>query len=82
MINHQQLFVIPKEISPRSINTLLGDRILDRLAEKSVAVGDFQGGVQIRLKGRNVTIDISDATVRELIARYIRLDFRDMIFNV
>lgn len=74
--------IIPKDITPRSINDLLAAKILDRLEHKTVVVGDFNGGVQIRLKGRQITIDITDTVVRELIAQYIRRDFRDLVFNV
>lgn len=81
-IEEDFIAVIPKGISPRSINDLLAARILERLHNKSVTVGDFAGGVQIQLKGRQITIDISDAVVRELIAQYIRRDFRDLVFNV
>ncbi len=81
-IEEEFIAVIPKGISPRSINDLLAARILERLHQKSVTVGDFSGGVQIQLKGKQITIDISDAVVRELIAQYIRRDFRDLIFNV
>lgn len=74
--------VIPKEIPPRAINTLLADKVLERLKGQSVVLGDLQGGVQIRMKGRGITIDISDAVVRDLIARYIRRDLRDLVFKV
>jgi len=74
--------VIPKGISPRSINELLASKTLERLHNKSVVAGDFAGGVQIQMKGRQITIDISDAVVRELIGQYIRRDFRDLVFNV
>ncbi|HEX2582503.1 MAG TPA: HrpE/YscL family type III secretion apparatus protein [Chlamydiales bacterium] len=73
---------IPKEIPARSINALLGKNILERLKNKSVELGDFQGGVQIKMQGRQITIDISNEVVRELIAAYIRRDFRDLIFQV
>ncbi len=73
---------IPKEITARSINALLGQSILDRLKNKSVELGDFHGGVQIKMRGRQITIDISDEVVRELIAAYIRRDFRDLIFQI
>lgn len=73
--------LIPKEISPKSINALLASQILNKLEKGSVSVGDFDGGVKIALKGRKMTIDMSDAVVRELIAQYIRRDFRDLIFN-
>ena len=74
--------VIPKDIPARTINALLGNNILERLKHKSVELGDFHGGVQIKMKGRQITIDISDEVVRELIASYIRRDFRDLLFQV
>lgn len=81
-IDEEFVAVIPKEITPRSINALLGDQVLAKLASKSVVIGDFAGGAQIQMKGRHLTIDISDLAVKELIAGYIHRDFRDMIFGV
>lgn len=73
---------IPKGISPRSINELLTARVLERLKNRTVVASDFGGGLQIQLKGRQITIDITDAVVRDLIAQYIRRDLRDLVFNV
>lgn len=72
---------IPKAISPRAINAELATEMLDRLKNRSVTVGDFGGGVKIQFLGRQITLDISDTAVRELIALYIRRDFRDMVFS-
>ena len=74
--------IIPKSISPRSINSLLAAHVLERLKKEGISVGEFAGGAQIQLKGRRITLDISDAVVRELIAQYIRRDFRDLVFSV
>lgn len=74
--------VVPKGISARSISSLLASQVLERLQNQVLAIGDFHGGVQIRLKGKQITIDMTDEAVRELIAQYIRRDFRDMVFNV
>lgn len=74
--------IIPKSITPRQISSLLLGQIAHRLKEKEMTIGDFSGGVQLRLKGRQISIDITDRVVRELIALYIRRDFRDLIFNV
>ncbi len=73
---------IPKGISPRTINELLAVHILERLQNRTVVASDILGGVQIQLIGRQITIDISDEVVRELIAQYIRRDLRDLIFNI
>ena len=81
-IEEEFVAVIPKTISPRSINSLIASQFLERLQKQTVVVGDFAGGVQIQLKEKEITIDISDATVRDIIASYIRRDFRDMVFSV
>ena len=73
---------IPKGITPRVINEMLAARILERLENQTCVASDIGGGVQIQLKGRQITIDISDAVVRELIGQYIRSDLRDLVFNV
>ncbi len=74
--------LIPKEISPRAINELLSAKVLEKLKNKLTAAPEIGGGVQIQLKDRKITIDISDTFVRELIAQYIRKDLRDLVFNV
>ena len=74
--------IIPKSVTARSINALLVERFLGRLKEKSVVVGDFDGGMQIKLHDRKITIDVSDRALRELIADFIRRDFRDLLFQV
>ncbi len=79
-VEEEFVAVIPKGISARSINSYLTSQILEKLQVQEI--GDFAGGVQIRIKGRQITIDISDAAVRELIGQYIRRDFRDLIFNI
>lgn len=73
---------IPRSISPRSINILLADQFLKKIEGESVKVGELTGGVQISLKGRKVTIDISDVALKELISLYIRRDFRDLVFGL
>lgn len=73
--------LIPGTVSPRSINSLLVRQFLERLEKQSVAVGDFSGGVQIKLRNRKITIDVSDEAVRELLASYIRSDFRELVFQ-
>ncbi len=81
-INEELSVVIPKSVTPRSINELLVERFLERLQKNSVALGDFDGGIQIKLLDRKITIDISDRVIRELIADYIRHDFRELVFQV
>ena len=73
--------LIPSSISPRAVNSLLVRQFLERLEKQSVSIGDFSGGVQLKLRDRKITIDITDEAVRELLASYIRSDFRDLVFQ-
>jgi V/A-type H+-transporting ATPase subunit E len=73
--------VIPKQVSAESVNRLLIEGILKRLKDQSVTVGTFAGGAQVKLLGKKMTIDISDKALKELLAGYVRKDFRKLIFN-
>lgn len=72
----------PKGVSVRSVNALLTSQILERLKRHPIELSDFEGGVQIHFKDRRVTLDLSNRVLRELIATYIRRDFRDLVFAV
>ncbi len=73
---------IPAKVPARAVNELLAAELLHKLREKSVLIGTIVGGIEVKLHHDNITIDISDATLRELVASYIRKDFREMIFSV
>jgi V/A-type H+-transporting ATPase subunit E len=73
---------VPAAVPARSVNLLLAHEILEKLREKSVLVGPLTGGIEVKLHKENITVDISDAALKELVANYIRKDFREMIFGV
>lgn len=73
---------VPAAVPARSVNMLLAQEILDHLKEKSVLVGPLTGGIEVKLHKENITVDLSDAALKELVANYIRKDFREMIFGV
>lgn len=73
--------LIPKTASPEKINALLAKQLLDRLKEHSVKVGEFAGGVQVKLVDKKMTIDMSSQALVELLTRYLRDDFRQLFFK-
>ena len=81
-INGDLSAYIPKEVKAESINKMLATDILDTLKEKKVLEGNFSGGAKIKLISDQMTLDISDEALRELVANFIRKDFREMIFNM
>lgn len=73
---------VPAAVPARSVNMLLSHEIIEKLKEKSVLVGPLTGGIEVKLHQENITLDISDAALKELVANYIRKDFRELIFGV
>lgn len=73
--------LIPPQVPSEKVNALLLKDILDKLREKSVVVGEFIGGVQLKLHDRKLTLDLSDEALKELISHYIRDDFRKLLFQ-
>lgn len=73
--------LIPQTVSTKEVNTILGERLLARLKEKSVIIGGFSGGAQVKIHDKQMTIDITDAALQELLAGYVRKDFRKFFFR-
>jgi V/A-type H+-transporting ATPase subunit E len=71
---------VPAAVPARSVNALLAHDILAKLKEKSVLVSSIAGGIEVKLHKENLTIDISAAALKELVAGYIRKDFREILF--
>ncbi len=72
---------IPAAVPAKAVNGLLAQEILDKLREKSVLLGEMEGGVEVKLHQENITVDISDIALKELVASYTRKEFRDMFFG-
>ncbi len=72
---------IPAQIPADKVNAILVKEIIDKLSEKSVTVGDFFGGVKLKLLDRKLTLDLSDDALKELLGSYIRKDFRELLFQ-
>ena len=73
---------LPKHVSQRAITSCLAAYVLEKLQAHPIVLTDFEGGAQITLKEQRMTLDFSDRVVRELIASYIRRDFRELVFSV
>lgn len=72
--------VIPSAVDPQDVNALLGKDLLEKLREKSVLIGTKKGGVELKLHKENITIDLSDTALLELMIQYVRKDFHQYFF--
>lgn len=73
---------VSASVAPRDVNALIAPQVLNRLKEKGVLVGTFAGGIQVKLAGENLMIDLSEEALTELLSSYVRKDFREMFFSV
>ncbi len=71
---------IPAQVPAREVNALLAKEILEKLQEKSVLLAPIGGGIEVKIHQGNITLDLSDAAIKELLASYIRKDFRALFF--
>lgn len=72
---------IPAAIPASSVNALLTDEVKQRLREKSVLIGPITGGIEVKLHKENMTIEISDTALKEVVALYSRKDLRELLFG-
>ena len=73
--------VLPKTISADELSKVLAHKVMSKIKEHTITVGQFIGGVQIKLLKQKMTLDLTDDALRELLVAYIRKDFRALIFE-
>ncbi len=72
---------VPRAVSAADINDRLL-RIAGENLRSSVSSGDIEGGVSVRLVKENITIDITDEALKDWMSKYVRQDFRKILFGV
>lgn len=72
---------IASQVSAEEVNALLLHEVVDKLREKSVVVGTFTGGVQLKIEDQHLILDMSDQAIKELLVRYLVKEFRELLFQ-
>ncbi len=73
--------LIPSTVSAKEVAHFLSHSILEKLKERGLHLGEFQGGAKVRIEDRKMILDISDREIQELLSRYVRKDFRALLFG-
>lgn len=73
--------IIPKAVSPREVNQFLIEDFLHKLKGESVTVGNFSGGIRLKVIDKKMTLEISDTVIKDMLVNYIRKDFRKLVFG-
>lgn len=73
--------VIPKTVDAKQVAAALAENVLQKLKGGSLVLGRFGGGVQLKLANKNIMLDVTDESLKELLSSYLRKDFRKLIFG-
>ena len=73
--------VISKNIPKEKLSSLLTSDILQKLKEKDFLIEDFEGGIKIRFHKTKIVMEITEESIKDLIVKYIRKDFRKLLFH-
>jgi len=73
---------VGKAVNPRDVSEFLLGKIIERLREKAVVLGDFSGGVKVRLHNQRLTIDLSEESIKELVSNFVRKELRETLFKI
>lgn len=72
---------VSSSVDAQALCNLLGQELCSKLKDQNVQLGDIKGGAQLKLNQDNIVLDLSDEAIRELLAKFIRKDFRTFLFQ-
>lgn len=73
--------IIPKTVSADEVARLLVNDVLNSLKSHPIELGGFSGGVKVKLVDKNMMVDISEEALKELLVRFVRKDFRKLLYQ-
>jgi len=74
--------LLPQAISKEQVAKRLAKQSMEILGEKGLALSSITGGTRVKVVDRHLVLEISDQSLRELFIRFIRDDFRALLFDV
>lgn len=80
-LNANLEIAIAKNIDKEALIKHLGAQAAKSLEANALVVGEFAGGVRIKLKDAQMTVDLTDQTLKELLINYTREDFQKLILE-
>lgn len=72
---------LAKTIRPEELNKYLVKSLLAKIEKNEVPIESVPGGAVVRLEDKQLTFDISDQALKELMGSYLRSSFREVLFK-
>lgn len=74
--------ILAKNLSKEVVAKAIAKAGIDQQVIKVISTGEFSSGIQVKIAKENLTIDLSDETVAELITNFASENLKKMIFNL
>ncbi len=72
--------LLPKHVNIEAICAQLSSDFAEMVKKSAIQMDDIKGGAEIKLKEKRVSIELTDAAVKELLAAYVIPELRAKIF--
>lgn len=73
--------IIPRSLSKSSVAEKLTQEVLEKLGSTSLILSDMVGGAKVKMVNHHLVLEMSDQSLRNLFTRFIRDEFRTLLFE-
>ena len=73
--------MLSQGLSEETVAKVVSKKVLETLKGKVIQLPSIQGGAKLSIEEKNLTLDLSDEAIEELLFSYMRKEFRDLVFN-
>lgn len=80
-VNSDLSVLIGNNFNATEVSESISKSILEMLKEKEVVLGGFANGVAIKIHEQNITLDLSEEALTDLLTQFVRKDFRKFFFT-
>jgi V/A-type H+-transporting ATPase subunit E len=74
--------MIPKHVDVSSICGKLRHDFAEKVKKTAIQIDDIKGGALVKLKDKKMSIELTDAAIKELLASFVIPELREKIFSV
>ena len=73
---------IAKGIDKQEVFAALSSGVKQRVNKEDIFIGSFKAGVQVSIEKKNLVLDLTDDSTKELLSEYLFGDLKEKIFNL
>ena len=72
---------VGKHVNLKALLASLSEKTLSKFEEEKIKIGPFSEGFKLQIKDQNMTIEITEESIRDILSSLLRKDFRRYLFK-